>query len=381
MAGQDQTNFTIFRTIKEIDQTIWDSTNIPAKICLSYNYLSALEQASPAGMHFRYAVIYKNRLPAGIAVFQLLSLVPRIISKKIKSIDFKKKTRVGFHLLICGNGLNSGEYAYSKSINSAEFFGILKKVIKQVKSDFDPRYHIIGTIIKDTRVDSDDNQLIQNQQFYPFSPLPNMVIPNLAEFQDMEHYIAAMKNKYRSRIRSTLKKGAIMERRDLSLPEIIKYRDLIYQLYLEVHNRSRFRLTTLNPQVFEKWKEQLGEDYTLTGYFIREKMIAFTTRFFSKTNCLLEGDTHGLAYSLNKTYEIYQNILLDDIKAGIKRKVEKISFGRTSIAMKSSVGATPEPLTFFARINLPLTNKLFMPWLQQIKIKNEYCRNPFNKKN
>lgn len=383
MTDQSQTNFTVFQTIKKVNQNIWDTLNIQDKTCLSYNYFTALEQASPAGMQFRYAVIYKNSIPAGIAVFQLIPLAPRIISKKVKDIDFEKKNRLGFYLLFCGNSLISGEYAYaySKTLNSNDFFIVLKKITQQIKNDLHHHYHLIGTIIKDNRIGNNENQLIQDQRFYPFSPAPNMVIENISDFQDFEQYVTAMKKKYRSRIRGVQKKGAIMQRKNLSLQEIIHFKDTLYQLYLEVHNRSRFRIATLNPLIFEKLKEMLGEKFTLTGYFVNDKMIAFTTRFFSNENSLMEGYTHGLSYSMNKTYEIYQNILLDDINIGIEKKVDKINFGRTSIAMKSSVGAIPEPLTFFTRINLPLPNHLLMPWLQKIKFKDEYCRNPFGEKN
>ena len=113
----------------------------------------------------------------------------------------------------------------------------------------------------------------------------------------------------------------------------------------------------------------------MDAYFLNEKIIAYTTRIFNGN--IMEGYSHGLDYTLNKDYEIYQNILIDDIKEGIKYKVKKINFGKTSIAMKSSLGAIPEDAEFFMQFKVMIPNQLIKMISSFFRPMGEICRNPF----
>jgi hypothetical protein len=172
-----------------------------------------------------------------------------------------------------------------------------------------------------------------------------------------------------------LKKGANIVRRSLTHKEIEENRGTIYNLYLQVHARANFRIITLNPRIFEEWKKSLGERFMLDAYYLGETMLGFTTRFVGKD--VIEGYTHGVDYAYNKKYELYQNMLLDDIKVGIKHRVKTISYGRTSVAMKSSVGAVPQNITLYARSCIPMPGYVKRRLLQKVQPKMEYCRNPF----
>jgi hypothetical protein len=234
--------------------------------------------------------------------------------------------------------------------------------------------HVIGTVIKDILPDNEPDAMSM-ERFYPLSLLPNMIVPNVDRWDTFDAYLAAMKGKYRRRITSVLKKGANIVRRSLTYKEIEKNREMIYDLSLQVHTRANFRIITLNPRVFEEWKKALGEKFVLDAYYLGETMIGFTTRFIGEN--IIEGYTHGIDYAYNKEYELYQNMLLDDIKVGIEHRVKAILYGRTSVAMKSSVGAVPQEMTLYARSQIPLPVH-FKKWLLgKIQPPMEHCRNPF----
>jgi len=91
----------------------------------------------------------------------------------------------------------------------------------------------------------------------------------------------------------------------------------------------------------------------------------------------MEGYSHGLDYEKNKDFELYQNFLLDDVRAAIERRSDSINAGRTSITMKSSVGATPREMVCYIGFSGKLSNQLIRPLFYFIKPKAEYCRNPF----
>ena len=69
------------------------------------------------------------------------------------------------------------------------------------------------------------------------------------------------------------------------------------------------------------------------------------------------GET-GLDYHYNKEYALYQNILYTFIKEAIITRVNTLSFGRTALEMKSTVGAKPIDHVAYIRLNNRLLNKL-----------------------
>lgn len=91
----------------------------------------------------------------------------------------------------------------------------------------------------------------------------------------------------------------------------------------------------------------------------------------------MESYSHGLDYEYNKDYDIYQNILLDDIREGIKNKMTKINFGRTSIAMKSSLGAVPEDMKFLMQFKMIIPNFFMKKMSIFFKPAQEHSRSPF----
>jgi len=96
-----------------------------------------------------------------------------------------------------------------------------------------------------------------------------------------------------------------------------------------------------------------------------------------KNGAILEGYSHGLLYDRNKEFELYQNFLLDDMKAAILSKSSFLNTGRTSVAMKSSIRAIPKEMVCYIRFCNGHTNHLIKPLLNFIKPESEYCRNPF----
>ena len=97
----------------------------------------------------------------------------------------------------------------------------------------------------------------------------------------------------------------------------------------------------------------------MTGYFINDCMIGFTTRVFYKN--ILEGYLHGIDYSINKRYALYENILYDDVKAAIENRASRLNLGTTALGMKSAVGAVPVPMKSYLKFKNHAINKVINP--------------------
>ena len=66
-------SFTLYDSITQLPESVWDQANTSGDIFLSSTYLMALEQAPPANMSFCYALIKKEN--AGVASFPTADFV------------------------------------------------------------------------------------------------------------------------------------------------------------------------------------------------------------------------------------------------------------------------------------------------------------------
>jgi hypothetical protein len=381
-------SFSLYDSISHLPRDRWDDANTGNDIFLSTAYLEALEQAPPENMRFRYAMIRQEDIPVGIAYFQILELDYRLhVAPEKKSIankrnDFLRKVHdriiktAGTRLLVCGNAMISGEHGFCISIPQDRAFHVLAEIAYTIRKSSNPR--ITATLFKDYYKKRDiPTNILENFGYHRFDAGPNMCVPLRKGWDTFDTYLDAMKAKYRKRASSAIKKCARIERRSLTLDEIVRNKGELFSLYCQVVNKAKFKIFFLSPDYFIELKRRLGDRFVCVGYFLNSKMLGFTTRILN--SALLEGYTHGMAYDRNKEFELYQNFLLDDVREAIAAGSTCINTGRTSIAMKSSVGAVPEEMVCYLRFSGSHSNQIVTPILRFLKPSNEYCRNPFEK--
>jgi hypothetical protein len=61
----------------------------------------------------------------------------------------------------------------------------------------------------------------------------------------------------------------------------------------------------------------------------------------------------------------------------VERQVTQINMGRTSLAMKSSIGVVPAEIEFVLRTSGRLSNQVLKYLLNYVKPSHEHSRNPF----
>jgi hypothetical protein len=382
-------SFMLYNSISEISEQIWNKANASMDIFLSSSYLKAIEEAPPENMSFRYALIKKEDEILGIAYFQILTLDYRLhqsYSRRINStskstailqkIHNKIISTAGTTLLVCGNALISGKHGFCIStLPDEQALHVIAEIAHVIRKNASPR--ITATLIKDfCNNEALTSKILSQFGYYRFTAGPNMVVPIRKNWTTFDIYLNEMKPKYRKRAWSAIKKGSKIRRQSLSLEDAIRYRDELSNLYCGVVDNAKFKLFFLSPEFFISLKKHLENKFEFIGYFFENKLVGFTTRIINGN--IMEGYTHGLHYGLNKEFELYQNFLLDDVKAAISAQSSSINAGRTSIAMKSSVGAVPEEMSCFIRFSGSHSNQLIKPLFLFIKPPNEYCRNPFN---
>jgi hypothetical protein len=379
-------SYTIFDSITELPSTIWDQANEKNDIFLSTLYLQALEQAPPHNMSFRYAIVRDKGNIIGIVYFQILQMdyhihlsimrmlkIDKRLAKPEKESKDAEKTRI--RLLVCGNAMLSGEHGfYMRNLSFERSMQVIAEIAYDVRTSFP--HHVAITLVKDFyRKHDKPGKPLRPFGFSSFDAGPNMIVPIRPNWRAFNDYLNEMKPKYRKRAESALKKGKPIERRSLSLDDIIQYKKDLYDLYSRVAENAKFKIYTVVPEYFIELKRKLGEKFECVGLFLNNDLIGFTTRIFNDNS--MEGYIHGIKYECNKRYELYQNILLDDIRAAITARVSEINTGRTSIAMKSSIGAVPNNMDCYMRFSGKISNHFFSHIMYFIKPSTEQARDPF----
>ena len=360
-------SFKIFTSVDELPDS-WNELS-KTNIFLSKNYLRVLENSSPINMTCHFIGLYDSAILVGIALSQMVSSIgvstsgekKSCIKSKIRDFVFK---RFASNVLLIGNNMLTGQNAFIFSDKIPFKDGIiqLKKATQQLEKDFKSngkKIHL--TSYKDFIADDAENFKIDNfSDYYQFEIQPNMVFDIPENWHSNDDYIAVLSKKYRDQYKRSHKKADGIEKRKLSLDEIINHNEIINKLYLNVTKNAPFNTFYLLENHFIEFKKQLGSNFLFYGYFIDNNLIGFNT-LIKNGNAI---DTYFLGYDddFQREKMLYLNMLYDMVGYSINKKFKKIIFARTALEIKSSVGAKPQKMFGFVKHHNKIINK-FMPRL------------------
>ncbi|RZJ53818.1 MAG: GNAT family N-acetyltransferase [Flavobacterium sp.] len=361
----------------------WNSLTTQ-NIFLTRQYLEVLEKSSPVNMICHFIGIFKNEKLVGIALTQF------IFAEKLESFgerDQCLKTSVrnfafknfASHVLFVGNNMLTGQnaFSFSKEANEVKVIKTLHKAINEIKKDFKSKgrkVHI--TSIKDFTEKEIEPLKAEFKNNFTFSTQPNMIFDINSDWKTEQDYIDALSKKYRDQYKRARKKSEGIEKKKMSLDEIIKHEDVIYDLYFHVAKNAPFNTFFLAKNHFRIFKEIMKEDFLFYGYFLDGKLIGFNTLI--KNGSVM--DTYFLGYdeSIQRDKMLYLNMLYDMIAYSINQGFKEIVFARTALEIKSSVGAKPVKMYGLITHSNALINKNIGKLFDYLEPKTDWNeRNPF----
>ncbi len=246
------------------------------------------------------------------------------------------------HVLFVGNNMLTGQnaFVFASDIKLPIAFKTLHKAINQLKKDLKAngkKVHI--TSIKDFTATEIIPLQAEFKNNYTFSTQPNMIFEIHKEWTSEQNYIDALSKKYRDQYKRARKKADGIEKRKMSLAEIKRYEDVIYDLYFHVAKNAPFNTFFLARNHFSFFKEIMKDNFLFYGYFLEEKLIGFNT-LIKNGNAM---DTYFLGYdeTIQREKMLYLNMLYDMIAYSINHGFKTVVFARTALEIKSSVGAKP----------------------------------------
>ena len=361
---------------KTLDKNKWERM-CPEGSFLSLPFKLAFEQHHKSNIkHLYYVVDDKENKAIGYA--QEFN----IRSNRIRDYQKKNKAKGGLinivlellnlKVVALGNGLltNISNFSAVKLSNNIDFFNsLLLRIQKDLSVD---KFIIPDHFFKELKVEN-----------------PNEVFPELIKVvvdQDMhlkiskdwntfEDYTKALKKKYRSRLKSVMKKSEHIEIKVLTQTELVKHTEKMQKLFNNVYQKSAFGISQFNTSIYTDLIESDNPKCQVFAYFLADEMIAFSSELKDDNN--LYSYFIGLDYRYNKSHRLYERILNETIKSAISNKKSNLILGRTAAEFKSNVGAQPIRSEIFVYLKSPILRRLLRPILENIQPGNWIQRNPF----
>lgn len=372
MFSRDQSwNIVVKEEVREVPEEFWSLTHPDGKETSKFiqkDYVTAMSTYCNTWI----ALFYKNNLPSGYAVFYLSTFQSSEIQHQISKCwgvrDWMAKrwantSRVQ-HVLVCGNPLISGEHGFIFSIEDspAQLADVLCDAMNMMVKEVNRKgLNLSICIIKD---------FYPHQQWLQaalgkcgFSPLqgdPIMTLPISPRWKSQTDYQQDLISKFRSKSITAYQKSQRLTKVRFSLEEMESRVEEWYPLFEQVYERAQYKWKRLSSDAIVQWKRALGEQAQMQVYQIDEKVIGFSMSVFGQDE--MEALMVGIDYDYNKEYQVYSRMLYDFIEQGIEAKMSFISFGRTALEIKSSVGALPFPAIALMRHSRSVTNFL-VRWL------------------
>lgn len=361
----------------------WNSLAVD-NIFLTRDYLEVLENSCPVNMICHFIGIFHDGKLAGIVITQFLFAErlesfgerDQCLKTSVRNFAFKN---FASHVLFVGNNMLTGQnaFAFDQKVSQSKLIKTLHKAINQLKKELKAsgkKVHI--TSIKDFTAEEIKPLQAEFKNNYTFSTQPNMVFEINKNWNSEQDYIDALSKKYRDQYKRARKKADGIVKQKMSLADIKRYEDVIYDLYFHVAKNAPFNTFFLARNHFSFFKEIMKDDFLFYGYFLDEKLIGFNT-LIKNGNVM---DTYFLGYdeTIQREKMLYLNMLYDMIAYSINQGFSEIVFARTALEIKSSVGAKPLKMYGLITHSNSLINHNIAKLFSYLEPKTDWQeRNPF----
>lgn len=348
---------------------------------LQSNYFKALEDSQTDGLGFRYLLAFKAGKPIGGISLQLLNV------DAVHSIRFLRMGEIkGFwdqirlliarwgkyNFLIWGNMFLTGKYNQWWNVPEKEL-PTLKAATLAVMTCLAHQEKIQIMMARDWL---EHETAMEKAGFHAINFQPSMIMELPGHWKTMDDYLNAMSSKYRVRARRALKKASGIIFRELDLRQIELFNDDLNALHYAVVDQADFNMMWAGKDYFIQLKQQLGADFCLTGCFEKDRLLGFFTTI--RNGKELEANFLGFDAQANREHQLYLCMLYKMIELALANHCTKISFARTALEIKSSVGAVAHKTYIYMKHTNPVLNWLLPATVRFGDRKEEWTpRHPF----
>ena len=383
----------LYNDIDGIDKEKWNNLANQQNKFLCTEYIEAYMQAHEIDHDYWFAHYVKDGKLLGIGWFMTFSFYGKYLFRYVKTskedkssgfVDgFKKLFNRGLEdntwkLLVNGNPFVTGEqgFAFENAVERSTSFELVLATFQLIKEQLEGKMKIDLTLIKDFP-ECDELALLKRAKMHPMQVQPNMLFPIKEEWTDFLKYMDDLRAKYRVRARKVFSNTEHIIRKELGLDEVEQNSIRLNELYRKVESKAPFIFVSLDDSYIVRLKRSYGDKFKIFAYYLNDNIVAFQSCLF--VNQHMEAHVVGFDNSQENTKSLYNKMLFDYVNEGIINNCNFISFGRTALEIKSTIGAEPVELFIYMRAHKPLINRVMGSFLSIGKTNPWQQRQPFKK--
>jgi predicted N-acyltransferase len=371
--------FALADRVDYLDGTAWDGLTAQDSVFLSRRYLRILEDCGPKNIRQRYALVFRGREPVAAVAAQAVSASAAQISKEAASKAVSSALKhVDQQILVCGNLLSWGFHgvAFAPGVDRREIWAAVADALYRIRradrlfgdTDF--------VLVKDvTDPHAADAEALKRYSYRPLETEPNMVLEIAPSWQRYDDYLAGLTANYRKSAKNIARDCAAAGYCVDRLSDVDSHAKTLHDLYLQVHERQKFRLVTLAPEFVPALAHAFPDDFRVTVVRRDDDVAGFVTTLRDRDTAV--GYYVGFDSAVNAKTPLYFRLLHAVVQDAIEMGCRRVSLGRTALEPKARLGARPAPMRVWVRHRVPALNVVVRSLLRTVPHDEAPDRNPF----
>jgi predicted N-acyltransferase len=335
--------------------------------CKDHRFYEIIEQTLAQDFEYRYLTLEdeSGEVRAIQPVFFVRQNLVEGVPGKIRSIvDLVRKKFPRFltmRVLMVGCAAGEGHLGACRPEDErwtvAALLAILKTYARQNKASL--------VVLKD--FPSKYRSVLGSFSANGYTRVPSMPMTRLGlDYPDFDQYLSTLSYATRKSLRRKFRKTERAPKIDVEVvSDITPYLDEIYPLYLQVHERSRFKFETLTKDFFCSLSERMPERARFFIWRQLGRIIAFSC-------CLIHDGTIydeclGLDYKVALDLHLYFYTLRDVLRWAIAGGLRSYCSGPLNYDPKLHLGCELMPLDLYVMHTRPFFNPIFRRVLKYLE--------------
>ncbi|MDP2269089.1 MAG: GNAT family N-acetyltransferase [Archangium sp.] len=346
--------FALAERIAHLDAAAWNELTHDASVFMQAPFLTALEQALPANVSPRYALMYRGEEAIAALCMQLVRVEGR--AAVAASVPLSGLTQLlDERALVLGSLVGWGDTGLvmrpgaDADLVWREAMRLMDRLRRFEKSE-----GVVNvSFIKDAVTEA--HELTLRQQGYQLAPSgADMQLTLEPGWKSLDDYLASLSSNPRRAVKKTLQQleAGGYRARELNVAELEANEARLDALYGQVWANADVRPLRLSGKFFVELKRRLPDSCAMFGLEKDGQLDAFGVCLESQDVCV----GYYLGYDKSVEAPLYLRLLISVIEQAIAWRSASASMGRTSEEPKARLGAVAGPSSLWVKHRVPPLN-------------------------
>jgi predicted N-acyltransferase len=347
-------SYQIYSSVEEVDPLEWDAVQQSSASPLTDLRMLRVFDRTLQDQAQVWPLLIRDQegRPAAVSCLSLFRVDGAILAGPIIRMvaDRMRRIRPQFlrlPLLIGGVPVATGgpAIAIREDADSDAVTRALADALEQMRQRLRPKISLVNEF---TDEQADALAGLEAAGFLRVPSLPmNEFPPGCSDFDEyIEQQTSRERNKIR-RTRKKLAKGGITVRHLQGEEAIAQLTDDVYRLYEGVYEKSETKFEHLPLEFFRELARQLPEEIRYTFFLRDERAVAYSTQIAYRGRVYFLW--LGVDYDLVREYDLYFNVLYEDLETALKLQPQLIYFGQNASHVKLRLGCRQSARRLFVK--------------------------------